>query len=144
MDEVTATQAAALMGLSERTIRRRIATGEIRARHVAPNRYAIKICDLPQQQLAEDMLTRIQLLERRVRQLERRDRQTDPVETADTVEALISDEEPAPEAEAQVAVRALLTRLVQEVRRLEPLLAPAIYDITEAKPRSLRSVDAGA
>jgi len=70
MDEVTASQAAALTGLSERTIRRKIAAGEIRARHVAPNRYAIKVADLPVHRSPDELIARIEELEHRVRLLE--------------------------------------------------------------------------
>src|SRR5215831_16055664 len=72
MEEVTASQAATLTGLSERTIRRKIASGEIPARHVAPNRYAINVAHLPVRQPSDVLLTRIEELEHRVRLLELR------------------------------------------------------------------------
>ncbi len=70
MDEVTASQAAALTGLSERTIRRKIAAGKINARHIAPNRFAIKLADLPIHRSSDDLVARIEELEHRVRLLE--------------------------------------------------------------------------
>ena len=46
MKEVTATEAAKMTGLSERTIRRWIESGKLPARQIATNRYAIKTTDL--------------------------------------------------------------------------------------------------
>ncbi len=70
MDEVTATEAAQLTGLSERTIRRKIACGELPARRIAPNRFAIRVRDLPMHRSTSEAETRIEALEHRVRLLE--------------------------------------------------------------------------
>lgn len=70
MDEVTATEAAQLTGLSERTIRRKIISGEIPARHVAKNRYAIRVRDLPARERPTNLQARVEALEHRVRLLE--------------------------------------------------------------------------
>ncbi len=70
-EEVTAAQAAALTGLSERTIRRRIAAKLLPARQVARNRYAIRVQDLPIRHQSPDALqVRLQALELRVGVLE--------------------------------------------------------------------------
>ena len=70
IEDVTATEAAALTGLSERTIRRRIARGELPARHIGPNRYAIRVADLPQRRRPSDLEARIEAVEHRLRLLE--------------------------------------------------------------------------
>lgn len=73
MKDVTATQAAVLTGLSERTIRRWIASGRLPARHIAPNRYAIDVRDLPGRSDnadVQDLVARLDTLERRVFLLE--------------------------------------------------------------------------
>lgn len=70
MREVTAARAATLTGLSERTIRRRIAAGTLPARRIAPNRYAISIGDLPTRDEIEDAPARIEALGQRVAALE--------------------------------------------------------------------------
>src|SRR5262249_2588191 len=44
--EVTARQAAELIRKGERTVRRWIKDGRLPARHIASNRYAIKVADL--------------------------------------------------------------------------------------------------
>lgn len=73
--EVTATQAAQLTGLSERTIRRRILSGALPARRVRANRYAIRVSALPLPSLAATdsiatLIAKVQALERRLQQLE--------------------------------------------------------------------------
>src|SRR5260221_4062731 len=70
IEEVTAAQAAGLTGLSERTIRRKIAAGDIPARHVARNRYAIRVRDLPIRRSPDELVLRVEALEYRVRLLE--------------------------------------------------------------------------
>lgn len=119
MDEVTAAQAAVLTGFSERTIRRKIASGELPARRLAPNRYAIDVCDLPQRWDDRDVARRIDALERRVRLVEERQR------------ALLrrlgaSAGEGTAEAEPEATVdelRDLLALLAEQTERLGPLLA---------------------
>ncbi|HEX6819536.1 MAG TPA: helix-turn-helix domain-containing protein [Ktedonobacterales bacterium] len=73
--EVTATEAAKLTGLSERTIRRRILSGALPARHVRSNRYAIRMSDLalsgfPAQDSIVSLIARVQALESRMQHLE--------------------------------------------------------------------------
>jgi excisionase family DNA binding protein len=119
MEEVTASQAAALTGLSERTIRRKIASGEIPARHVAPNRYAINVAHLPVRQPSDVLLTRIEELEHRVRLLELRLRPQRSV-VANLASA------PADHGDSAVtgapALGELLMQLAHETDRLLPLL----------------------
>jgi len=73
MDEVSAAQAATLTGLSERTIRRRIAAGSIPARKIGPNRFAIRRDDLPVIYPFQALAQRIDELEQRVAAIERRE-----------------------------------------------------------------------
>src|SRR5579863_9774518 len=119
-EEVTAAQAAQLTGLSERTIRRRIAANEIPARHVARNRYAIRVHDLPIRRHADELMARLQALEYRVRVIELQQQRIlahlDPA-------AVNPVEESGPEAVTEVGD--LLTQLAHEVRRLGPLLSAA-------------------
>jgi len=70
MDEVTAAQAATLTGLSERTIRRKIASGMLAARRLGPNRFAIKVADLPIRHPVEALALRLDVLEQRLARLE--------------------------------------------------------------------------
>lgn len=119
-DEVTAAQAATLTGLSERTIRRRILSGQIPARRLSANRYAIRIEDLPRVGGAASVVARLDAVEARVRTLE------DEVlalraafaEAAGAF-ALATENTMAPSPDQ---VRALLEQLGQETERLAPLL----------------------
>ncbi len=121
MDEVvTAAQAAQLTGLSERTIRRRIATNEIPARHVARNRYAIRLQDLPIHRPADELMARLQALEYRVRVLELQQQRI-----LANVDAAAAAPVEAAEAETVTEVGDLLTQLAHEVRRLGPLISTA-------------------
>jgi excisionase family DNA binding protein len=70
MDEITAAQAALLTGVSERTIRRKIASGVIQARRLGRNRYAIKVTDLRVSHPFEALALRIEVLEQRIGRLE--------------------------------------------------------------------------
>jgi hypothetical protein len=70
MDDVSAAQAAALTGFSERTIRRKIASGELPARRIAVNCYAIRVRDLPVSARGADNAHRVEALEQRVQLLE--------------------------------------------------------------------------
>ncbi|HEV2461818.1 MAG TPA: hypothetical protein VGS80_25965 [Ktedonobacterales bacterium] len=124
MDEVTAAQAAGLTGLSERTIRRRIAAGMIPARHVAPNRYAINVRDLPVHHSADELAARIEALEHRVRLIELR--QAALLATSPAADAALDPAETGyPAMQAPPAVRELLAALVNETERLTSLLMPA-------------------
>jgi excisionase family DNA binding protein len=123
MDEVTASQAAALTGLSERTIRRKIAAGEIPARHVASNRFAIKVADLPIRQSPDDLVARLEELEHRVRLLELQlrssrlaSRAAPPASTPTTMRGHGMDGAETP------ALAELLMQLAHETDRLMPVL----------------------
>lgn len=119
-EEVTAAQAAQLTGLSERTIRRRITAREIPARHVARNRYAIRVQDLPIRRAADEQMARLQALEYRVRMVEL---QQQRILTHLDPSAATHNEESGSEAATEVGD--LLTQLAHEVRRLGPLLSAA-------------------
>lgn len=119
-EEVTAAQAAQLTGLSERTIRRRIAAREIPARHVARNRFAIRVQDLPIRRPADEVMARLQALEYRVRVLElQQQRLLVQLDPTGAVPPEPSDQESA------AGVGDLLAQLAYEVRRLGPLLSAA-------------------
>jgi hypothetical protein len=135
MEEVTAARAATMTGLSERTIRRKILAGEIRARRVAPNRYAINVHDLPARHASADALSRVDELEQRVRLLELRLQRVEillapspmympPPDPADT--AAISSPAALVSATRQPMLGELLAQLSHEVERLTPLLAPLL------------------
>ena|SRR5579884_3402320 len=139
MDEdVTAAQAAQLTGLSERTIRRRIAAHELPARHVARNRYAIRVQDLPIRRPADELMARLQALEYRVRVLELQQQrilaQLDPTAVAATGER-------GPETVTEVGD--LLTQLAHEVRRLGPLLLATGTETRRRGRKSSKSQPAG-
>lgn len=139
MDEVTATEAATLTGLSERTIRRKIVSGEIPARHVAKNRYAIRVRDLPLRTMTPPMDARIQALEHRVRLLELRldqliqaQRECSAAEVAGSALATASPSEASPleaspleasplapaDAASVAALREALSQIVREMAQL--------------------------
>jgi excisionase family DNA binding protein len=123
MDEVTASQAAALTGLSERTIRRKIAAGEIPARHVASNRFAIKVTDLPIRRSPDDLVARLEELEHRVRLLELQLRSSRLATRAVASNGAASTLRPqgidGPETPA---LAELLMQLAHETDRLMPVL----------------------
>ncbi len=122
MDEVTASQAAALTGLSERTIRRKISAGEIPARHVASNRFAIKVTDLPIRRSPDDLVARLEELEHRVRLLElqvrssRLNTRAAPASTVSMARPHGADSSETP------ALAELLMQLAHETDRLMPVL----------------------
>jgi excisionase family DNA binding protein len=70
MDDMTAAQAAILTGVSERTIRRKIASGVIPARRLGRNRFAIKVSDLHASHPFESLTLRVEALEQRLGRLE--------------------------------------------------------------------------
>jgi len=70
MEDITAAQAANLTGLSERTIRRKIASGVLPARRLGRNRFAIKVADLQVRHPWEALAARIDALEQRFDRLE--------------------------------------------------------------------------
>lgn len=126
MDEVTAIQAARLTGLSERTIRRRIASGSLPARRIARNRFAINLRDLPVTGHDDALAAQVEALERRVRTLEeeqrallRRLKEREEREEREECEGAGSQGET--DSAAQVA-QELLARLAREAARLAPLL----------------------
>lgn len=134
MDEVTATQAASLSGVSERTIRRRIAAGKLSARRIAPNRFAIKIDDLPLNREFGDLVGRLEALERRVTAIELWQQALLRTRAVESV---------APPSDVSLGpLHALLAELARETERLAPLLGgaqPAEED-SETSHRSLRPV----
>lgn len=126
MEEVSATEAAALTGLSERTIRRKIARGELAARHVAPNRYAIRVRDLPPPRHANqaevraearmtNLEARLDLLERRLRLVE---------------QALILPHEQVGEQTAELSAEATPRRLRMQP---QPHIAHSILEVAGAQ-----------
>jgi hypothetical protein len=116
MEEVTAAQAAGLTGLSERTIRRKIAAGDIPARHVARNRYAIRVRDLPIRRSPNELIMRVEALEYRVRLLELQQARL----AAAAPEA--ASEPSEGEMGTPTDVYQLLVQLTRETQRLAPLL----------------------
>jgi hypothetical protein len=131
MDEVTATQAAALCGYSERTIRRRIASGDLQARRIASNRYAIRVSDLPRRHGADTLAQRVEALEQQVRQLEL---QLQSVQGPRGQDGAAS----TPVGDQQVSLSTLqdlLLQLAQETERLAPLLAEPVTAASAADQR---------
>lgn len=133
MEDVTATQAASLLGLSERTIRRRIAAGQLPARRIAPNRFAIKVQDLPLRHGFADLASRLETLERRVAALELWQRallmQRPVTDAIPGAQASAS----APEGDGALGqLHALLAELARETERLAPLLGAT--DAASAEP----------
>lgn len=124
MDEVTAAQAAALTGFSERTIRRRIASGALPARRLAANRYAIAVGDLPQRWDDKDLARRLDGLERRVRLLE-----SGPSALLARLDSVASESVAAGQGDASIStLRELLIQLAHETDRLGPLFSQATVD----------------
>lgn len=138
-EEVTAAHAAMLTGLSERTIRRKIASGEIPARHIARNRYAIRVGDLPIQHAPQDILARIESVENRVRVLELQfaqlaARALSPADPPTGADATPDDPHTLADAASTVAagttspladpteLQQLLAQLARETQRLAPLM----------------------
>ena len=132
MDEVSAAQAAMLLGLSERTIRRKIASGKLPARRVAPNRFAIAVRDLPRRRDMNDLARRLEALERRVALLEEQQRaQQVPRSSWDAAaDGADSADVAAPANGAAGAstdeLSQLLAQLAHEVERFAPLLVPLL------------------
>ena len=116
MEEVNATQAAVLSGFSERTIRRKIASGLIPARRIASNRFAIRVSDLPARRGADALVERVAALEQRLVELEYQVKLLSAQEPAD-----VGSEEQREDSVA--TLRELVVQLVQETGRLGPLLA---------------------
>lgn len=137
MDEVTATQAASLTGVSERTIRRRIASGSLPARRIAPNRFAINVRDLPLPGNDAELATQVEVLERRVRVLEEQQ-----LALLQRIEQSIGAE-PGDVRDISVAmVSELLAQVSQDAERLAPLLG-APDTLVEARVQSRPSSDTG-
>lgn len=139
MDEVTAAQAAAMTGFSERTIRRKIAAGELPARRVAPNRFAIDVLDLPQRWNDRDLVRRIDALEHRVRLLEEGQRTlmrqigARPGEQHPGTSTDMDTSGSATEGEAAVAeLHDMLAQLTEQTERLGPLFA--VQEPAEERP----------
>lgn len=136
MDEVTATQAASLSGVSERTIRRRIAAGELPARRVAPNRFAIRVEDLPIRRGFSDLAMRVEALERRVAEIGLWQQALLRARAADS----------ATQSDVSLGqLHALLAELARETERLAPLLGavqPADREV-ESNDQTLRPLRRG-
>ena len=141
MKEVTATQAAALTGLSERTIRRRIAAGKLPARHVAPNRFAIDVRHLPRERAAGNFTARLEMLERRVHLLELQQQAL-----LRRLDAVVATGEAGMEAGTEAGgdlgqLHELLVQLAHETERLAPLLSGGMGSAareSHAVPRAAR------
>jgi len=71
MDFVSAIEASAMTGLSERTIRRMISRGKLPARYANARRYEIAVKDLPTRKISptHELATRVAVLEERVQRL---------------------------------------------------------------------------
>lgn len=143
MREVTATQAAALTGLSERTIRRRIASGELPARHVAPNRFAIDVRYLPHDRPDGKIAARLELLERRVQLLE-----TQLQALLRRLDGAIAAGEAKVEAVADAGgdlgqLHDLLVQLAHETERLAPLLSGGAGGAAQRPSAATRPVRRG-
>lgn len=122
-EEVNATQAAALIGVSERTIRRRIAAGQLVARRVAPNRFAIAVSDLPKGRGMDALVGRFDAIEQRVKILEARLQSfTAGADHAPIAEARL------PETAPVASLRDLVAQLTQELERLSPVLATDVVN----------------
>lgn len=122
MREVTAIQAAALTGLSERTIRRRIATGELPARRIAPNRFAININDLPRPAAHDHNDARLYALEQRVTELEAQQQSLLRALGGSTPSAHIPEVETT--ADDIERLDDLLLQLASAIERLSPRYLP--------------------
>lgn len=133
-DEVTAAQAALLTGLSERTIRRRIASGYLPARRLSANRFAIRVDDLPLRGGGATVVARFEALDARLKVLE------EAVASLQATVAQVSSATMAPtelpEAPSADQLRALISQLGQETERLAPILGFAPQEeTTEGAPR---------
>lgn len=139
MKEVTATQAAALTGLSERTIRRRIASGQLPARHVAPNRFAIDVRHLPRDRAGGNFAARLEMLERRMQLLEMQ--QQALLRRLDVaVAAREAGGEAGTEAGGDLGqLHELLVQLAHETERLAPLLSGSVGSAARASSAAERS-----
>jgi|SRR5215470_4123033 len=127
MEEVTAAQAAGLTGLSERTIRRRIAAGKLVARRVAPNRFAIAVGDLPLRHDLHALMGRLEQLERRVQALETPEQA--PAGGTGGVPTRDKGANAGPVAGDAVAqLQDLLAQLQREMGRLAPVLGAVVSD----------------
>jgi excisionase family DNA binding protein len=118
MDEITAAQAAILTGVSERTIRRKIASGSIPARRLGRNRYAIKVSDLQMSHPFEALALRVEALEQRLSHLEAQ--LTVPVDSAQP--GIQADggavSSPLPAQFSSAGVQQLFAQLAYETARL--------------------------
>ena len=148
MKEVTATQAAALTGLSERTIRRRIAAGKLPARHIAPNRFAIEVRHLPRERVATgNLAARLEMLERRMQLLELQQqallRRLDAV-VATGEAGLEAGMEAGTEAGGDLGqLHEMLVQLAHETERLAPLLSGGMGSAARESPAAARAARGG-
>ena len=126
MEKITAARAATLTGYSERTIRRKIASGELPARRIAANRFAIDVRDLPRRWNGHDVERRLEALERRVQLLEEGQRilfqhfGQEAKEIGAEPTLALADEQDA----SITTLHELLVQLAHETERLTPLFTP--------------------
>jgi excisionase family DNA binding protein len=143
MDEITAAQAANLTGLSERTIRRKIASGALPARRLRQNRFAIKVTDLQVRHPWEALAARVEALEQRLDRLEESLRILGGLREAGQPESSAAPAPAGPIVRAEV--QQLFAQLAYETARLartlslpETATAPAV----DAPVPSLPSIPA--
>lgn len=118
MEEVNATEAAHLSGYSERTIRRKIASGSLPARRIAGNRFAIRISDLPTRHGPEALFQRVAALEQRVVELE----QLVQVLSAEApVAVAVNEQDGAEPQDMRATLRELLLQLGHQAERVDEL-----------------------
>jgi hypothetical protein len=102
MEYVNAAQAATIIGVSERTVRRWIAGGKLPARHLGPNRYAITTSNIevllstyrPSNEPPDDrdiLLARLEVLERRLHTVSQRLTLLEREDSQSTLEIEVSD-----------------------------------------------------
>src|SRR5215831_9441440 len=118
MDDITAAQAAILTGVSERTIRRKIASGVIPARRIGRNRFAIKASDLQMSHPFEALALRVEVLEQRLSHLEAR--LTVPMDSARSGIQAGGGDAPStlPAQSSSAGVQQLFAQLAYEAARL--------------------------
>jgi excisionase family DNA binding protein len=121
MDEITAAQAATLTGLSERTIRRKIASGALPARRLATNRYAIRVSDLQMSRPFEALALRVEAIEHRLDALETYVRQflerSQPSEVG-AISGAVAGSPPGIAPVANAEVQQIFAHLAYETARL--------------------------
>ena len=132
VNEVTAAQAAALTGLSERTIRRKIVSGKLPARRLMANRFAIQVRDLPTHPQIAALDNRLDALERRMQLLERAMVQMLAGRaTLSLVSLPPGDGDAEPTLQTVLTLQTLLIQASQEIARLAPMVGPQEADASQ-------------